>query len=76
VRSAFLRFEQQAIDSLDAVDQRDGGDTDLRRHQADLLSRVISTEALEELATAGILPMTTVHEAAERITSEISGRVS
>ncbi len=76
VRSAFLRFEQQAIDSLDAVDHRDGGDADLRRHQADLLSRVISTEALEELAAAGVLPMTTVHEAAERITSEISGRVS
>ena len=57
VKETFARWEQEAIASLEELDREVGqGGRELRRRQADALSRVASTDALHELVEVGLLP--------------------
>jgi CPA1 family monovalent cation:H+ antiporter len=68
--AAFRGYEEDAIASLRRLDEDGDDEGRLRRDQAEALSRAVSTEALEELADAGLLPMT-VREAAGEIIGEV-----
>ncbi len=71
VKGMFARWEQEAIASLEELDRRVGqGGRELRRHQAEALSRVAATDALRELAEVGLLPEVIVSRAAEAVAAE------
>ena len=67
-RETFERWEQAAVASLDELDAASGDDDrELRRRQAEALSRAVATDALEELAGMGLLPRSVVGEAARAV---------
>ncbi len=71
VKETFARWEQDAIASLNELDRRVGqGGRELRRHQAEALSRVAATDALREVAVVGLLPEMIVSRAAEAVAAE------
>lgn len=71
VKETFGRWEQEAIASLEEVDRRvEQGGRELRRHQAEALSRVATTDALREVAEVGLLPEVIVSRAAEAVAAE------
>jgi monovalent cation:H+ antiporter, CPA1 family len=71
VKQTFARWEQEAITSLEELDRRVGeGGRELRRHQAEALARVASTDKLQELAEVGLLPQEMVHRAAQAVTAK------
>jgi hypothetical protein len=64
-----------AIASLEELDRRVGqGGRELRRHQAEALSRVAATDALREVAEVGLLPEAIVSRAAEAVATEVGGK--
>ena len=68
----FARWEQEAIASLEEFDreiEQEGG-RELRRHQAEALSRVAATDALREVAEVGLLPEAIVSRAAEAVAAQ------
>lgn len=75
VKETFARWEQEAIASLEELDRRVGqGGRELRRHQAEALSRVAATDALREVAEVGLLPEAIVSRAAEAVAAEVGGK--
>ena len=72
VKETFARWEQEAIASLEEFDreiEQEGG-RELRRHQAEALSRVAATDALREVAEVGLLPEAIVSRAAEAVAAQ------
>jgi CPA1 family monovalent cation:H+ antiporter len=73
VKEIFARWEQEALASLAGLDRRVGRDQEMRRRQAEALSRVAATDELRELVEAGILPETIVERATQAVVTEVSG---
>ena len=72
VKETFARWEQEAIASLEEVDRRVGqGERELRRRQAEALSRIAVTDALRELADVGLLPEVMVSHTAQAVAQDI-----
>ncbi|MDQ3397909.1 MAG: hypothetical protein M3511_09090, partial [Deinococcota bacterium] len=72
-KTTFARWEQEAIEELAELDNNVNHDShELQRRQAEALSRVTSSEALEELAAIGLLPKTVARRAAQTVAEEIS----
>lgn len=67
VKETFTRWEQEALASLVELDRRVGRDEELRRRQAQALSRVAATDELQELVEAGILPEAMVERAIQAV---------
>jgi CPA1 family monovalent cation:H+ antiporter len=68
VKETFARWEQEAVASLEELDREVGqGGRELRRRQADALSRVASTDALHELVEVGLLPEEIARRAARAV---------
>ncbi len=71
VKETFGRWEQEAIASLEELDREIGqGGRELRRHQAEALSRVAATDALREFAQVGLLPEAIVSRSARSVATE------
>ncbi len=71
-KKTFARWEQEAIASLAELDGRLGRDrSQLSRRQAEALSRVAATDALNALAEIGLLPQVVARRASEAITAEV-----
>ncbi len=71
-RASFARWEEEAVAQLAELDA--DGTHDLRQvqhQQAEILIRVASTDALEDLAEIGLLSETVAHRAAETVTAGI-----
>lgn len=68
-KEAFRRWEREAIASVEELDREAGGDEehDIRRRQAEALSRVAATDALRELARVGLLPQMLVDRASRGV---------
>jgi CPA1 family monovalent cation:H+ antiporter len=72
VKETFARWEQEAIASLEELDRRVGqGHRELRRRQAESLSRIAVTDALRELADVGLLPKAMVGSTARAVSKDI-----
>ncbi|MDP9457892.1 MAG: sodium:proton antiporter [Actinomycetota bacterium] len=71
VKETFARWEQEAVASLEEFDrEEDQGGRELRRRQADALSRVASADALHELVEVGLLPEEIARRAARAVPQE------
>lgn len=71
-RRTFARWEERAVDALAELDARAGRDQrELRRRQAEELSRIASEETLDELAVLGLIPRRAARLAVEAITDEV-----
>jgi hypothetical protein len=71
-RASFARWEEEAVAQLAELDA--DGTHDLRQvqhQQAEILIRVASTDALEDLAEIGLLSETVARRAAETVTAGI-----
>jgi len=68
-KDTFRRWEREAIASVEELDREAGGDEeyDIRRRQAEALSRVAATDALRELARVGLLPQMLVDRASRGV---------
>lgn len=56
-KEMFARWEREAVASLDELESEvDAGGRELHRRRVETLSRFASTEALQELSEAGLLP--------------------
>lgn len=67
----FVRWEREAIASVDELDREaDHDGHGLRRRQAEALSRVAATDALRELAQAGLLPEAIVNRASRGVAAD------
>ena len=72
-KETFARWEQEAIDALAELDgQADHDNRALRQRQAEALSRVAATDALDELAAVGLLPEIVARRAAEAVATKVS----
>ncbi|MDP8909328.1 MAG: cation:proton antiporter, partial [Chloroflexota bacterium] len=72
-KATFARWEEEAVASLAELDQKGGDDKrEVHRRQAEALSRVASTDALNELAEIGLLPKVIANRAAEVVAAEVS----
>ncbi len=72
VKETFARWEQEAIASLEELDRRVGqGHRELRRRQAESLSRIAVTDALRELADVGLLPKAMVGRTAREVSKDM-----
>ncbi|MDP8949119.1 MAG: hypothetical protein M3N00_02590, partial [Actinomycetota bacterium] len=75
VKKTFARWERGAIASLEEFDREmEPGGSELRRRQAEALSRVAVTDALRELAETGLLPEAIVQSAARAVARGSEGR--
>jgi hypothetical protein len=71
-RQTFTRWEREATASLDELDGDEARDLDdLHRRQAEALSRVAATEALDELEQVGLLPAVVARRAAEVVATGV-----
>jgi CPA1 family monovalent cation:H+ antiporter len=71
-RQTFTRWEREATASLDELDGEEARDLDdLHRRQAEALSRVAATGALDELAEVGLLPAVVARRAAEAVATGV-----
>lgn len=71
VKETFARGEREAISSLEEFNREmEPGDRKLRRRQAEALSRVAVTDALQELAEVGLLPEAMVSRTAEAVAKD------
>jgi CPA1 family monovalent cation:H+ antiporter len=71
-RRTFAEWEQRAIASLAELGERpDLNAAELRRRQAEEMSRISSEEALMELARLGLIPESAAARAVGAITSEV-----
>ncbi|MDP9309703.1 MAG: sodium:proton antiporter [Chloroflexota bacterium] len=72
-RATFARWEQEAIDALAQLDgNADRDNHKLHQRQAEALSRVAATDALDELAEVGLLPEVVTRRAAEAVAAEVN----
>jgi monovalent cation:H+ antiporter, CPA1 family len=76
-KDTFARWEQEAIESLAALDAQAGaeaahGNRALRLRQAEALSRIASEDALDELAEIGLLPKYIARRAAQAIAAQVN----
>jgi len=72
-RETFERWEQEAIATLAELDgQADRDNRELHHRQASALSRVAATDALDELAEAGVLPKIVARRAADALSADVS----
>ncbi len=70
-KEMFVRWEREAIASVDELDREaDHDGHGLRRRQAEALSRVAATDALRELAQAGLLPEAIVNRASRGVAAD------
>ncbi len=72
-RRVFERWEREAVASLDELDRSFGQHDELRRRQAEAVSRVASADQLHELSEIGLLPAATAAQAARAVGAEASG---
>lgn len=71
-KRTFIRWEEEATASLDELDGMEGRDLDaLHRRQAEALSRVAATEALDKLAEVGLLSSVVARRAADAVAAEV-----
>jgi hypothetical protein len=74
-KEMFERWEREAVASLEELESEvDTGERDLRRRRAETLTRFASTEALQELTEAGLLPEEIARHAAEAIPTKASAK--
>lgn len=66
-RRLFERWEHEAVTSLDELDRSHGEHAELRRRQAEAVTRVAASDALAELAEVGLLPRTTADDATQAV---------
>jgi len=71
-RELFAGWEREAVTSLEEFD-RSGEHDALRLRQAEALTRMASSEALEELSAVGLLPAATARRAAEDVADGADG---
>jgi hypothetical protein len=72
VKETFAGWEQEAIASLEDLDRGVGqGHRELRRRQAESLSRIAVTDALRELAEVGLLPKAMVGRTAQAVAKDL-----
>ena len=69
-RELFVRWEREAVSSLDELD-RSGEAEGLRLRQAEVLTRMASREALAELSEIGLLPAVTAARAVDEVADEV-----
>lgn len=70
-RRIFVRWEEEAVAQLRAFNTDETPEfRRVRRHQAEVLMRVASSEALEELAEIGLLPEALARQAAGQVAAE------
>jgi CPA1 family monovalent cation:H+ antiporter len=70
-KETFARWEQEAIASVDELDRGvDHDNRELRRRQAEALSRVAATDALRELSDVGLLPEAIVNRASRGVAAD------
>jgi hypothetical protein len=74
-RELFVRWERDAIASLAELDCT-GQYGQLRRRQAEALTRMASSDALDELSGLGLLPALTAKQAAEELAEETDAETS
>ncbi len=75
VKKMFARGEREAIASLEELDREVGhGGRDLRRGQAEALSRVAVTDALRELTEVGLLPEAMVSSTAQAVAKDVEDK--
>ena len=75
-RQLFMRWEHDAVAALDELDRTVGHRDELRRRQAEALSRIASAEALHQLSEVGLLPAATAERAVEDVATEAGGHPS
>ena len=71
-KEVFDRWEKRAEDDLGALDER-AEHADLRRRQVEVLCRVASEDALDELTDLGLLPARVAREASREVAAEMRG---
>ena len=71
-KEVFDRWEKRAEDDLGALDER-AEHADLRRRQVEVLCRVASEDALDELTDLGLLPARLAREASREVAAEMRG---
>ena len=69
-RELFVRWEDEAVSSLDELD-RSGEAGQLRSRQAEALTRMASRDALAELSEIGLLPAVTAARAVDEVADEV-----
>ena len=69
-RALFARWERDAVTSVEELDRRVGDHGELRRRQAEALTRMASGDALRQLSDVGLLPAATARRAAEDVADE------
>ncbi len=69
-RELFARWERDAVTSVEELDRTVGDRGELRRRQAEALTRMASGDALRQLSDVGLLPAATARRAAEDVADE------
>jgi CPA1 family monovalent cation:H+ antiporter len=69
-RELFARWERDAVTSVEELDRTVGDRGELRRRQAEALTRMASGDALRQLSDVGLLPAATARGAAEDVADE------
>jgi CPA1 family monovalent cation:H+ antiporter len=72
-RRLFERWEHDAVLAMDELDRSFGQHDELRRRQAEAVSRVASADQLHQLSQVGLLPAVTAAEAALDVAAESAG---
>ena len=71
-QATFARWEQEAIEALTELDRQVGQDRrELRRRQAEALSRMASTDVLHQLVEIGLLPEAVARRAEQVLAVEV-----
>ncbi len=76
-KRTFAQWEEKAVHALAELDNKVVQDRhNLRRRQAEALSRVTSADALKEMAEVGLLPETLAENAARTVVEKVADAVS
>ncbi len=73
-QETFERWEQEAVDELQELDEGSGDAERLRRRQAEILCQVASETTLDDLAELGLLPRRVAKTAAQSLADQVDSR--